>query len=214
MRISPPPMPSTDRIWESHRHADRRRPCRQRPASRASGSAPRSRPGACRVQRTGTVARTVARHAADWLRSGTSGKRSRRCESRGHRQLPRRRLLLPVLLPLIADGSASYPPLSVTSGMPPDDARCYSGRLERGCSAGARRRSRGRACGLVSGPTWGRPASYWRQLPTTPSYRHWVATRRDQESATRLPALGRSAASASRYLWPRSRQREPDQFVP
>ena len=35
-------------------------------------------------------------------------------------------LLLPVIMPLIADGSASNPPFAVTSGMAPDEARCYS----------------------------------------------------------------------------------------
>ena len=35
-------------------------------------------------------------------------------------------LLLPVIMPLIADGSASNPPFAVTSGMPADEARCYS----------------------------------------------------------------------------------------
>ena len=35
-------------------------------------------------------------------------------------------LLLPVIMPLIADGSASNPPFAATSGMPPEDARCYS----------------------------------------------------------------------------------------
>ena len=61
---------------------------RQRPACGASGSAPRSSPGACRVERTGTV----ARRPANRLRPGSGRKRPQRCESRRHRRLPRRRV--------------------------------------------------------------------------------------------------------------------------
>ena len=207
MRIAPPQLPSADRIErkrrESHLHADRRRPCRQRPASRTSGSAPRWRPGACRVQRTGTV----ARHTADRLRSGTSRKRPRRCESRGHRRRPRRGLLLQVPLPLIADGSASSPPLSVTTGClpttPAATARLGARMFRRRKVSIAWKRVRWSGLGTYVGLTG-------LVLATAPDYAQLQATGsrptpRKRDAA--LPALGRSATSASRYLWPRYQKR-------
>ena len=181
MRIAPPLLPSAERKRrESHLHADRRRPCRQRPASRTSGSAPRWRPGACRVQRTGTV----ARHTADRLRSGTSRKRPRRCESRGHRRRPRRGLLLQVPLPLIADGSASSPPLSVTTGClpttPAATARLGARMFRRRKVSIAWKRVRWSGLGTYVGLTG-------LVLATAPDYAQLQALGRDQphESATR-----------------------------
>ena len=76
----------------------------------AASSAPGRLPG---VQQTGCDPALVASALDDASRVGTGGFLAGG-------------LLLPVIMPLIADGSASNPPFAVTSGMPPDEARCYS----------------------------------------------------------------------------------------
>ena len=76
----------------------------------AAASAPVRLPG---VQQAGCDPAVVASALDDASRVGTGGFLAGG-------------LLLPVIMPLIADGSASNPPFAVTSGMAPDEARCYS----------------------------------------------------------------------------------------
>ena len=76
----------------------------------AASSAPVRLPG---VQQTGCDPAVVASALNDASRVGTGGFLAGG-------------LLLPVIMPLIADGSASNPPFAVTSGMAPEEARCYS----------------------------------------------------------------------------------------
>ena len=76
----------------------------------AASSAPGGLPG---VQQPGCDPALVASARDDASRVGTGGFLAGG-------------LLLPVIMPLIADGSASNPPFATTSGMAPDEARCYS----------------------------------------------------------------------------------------
>ena len=65
------------------------------------------------VQQIGCAPELVTRARDDASRVGTGGYLAGG-------------LFLPVIMPLIADGSASSPPFVATNGMNPDDARCYS----------------------------------------------------------------------------------------
>ena len=65
------------------------------------------------VQQTGCAAEIVGRARGAASRVGTGGYLAGG-------------LVLPVIMPLIADGSASPPPFDATNGMNPDEARCYS----------------------------------------------------------------------------------------
>ena len=214
MRIAPPPLPSADRIErkrrESHLHADRRRPRRQRPASRTSGSAPPMAPGSLPRPAHGDDYPTYSRPAA--IRHQSQAPSTMRVAWAPAASSPG---VAAAGAPAVDRRWHCFESAALGDDrMPPADARCYSTAWRKDVpptqgvdrvEARAVERSRD-----LRGADRPRTGDSSRLRPATGAGSRPTPRKRDAA----LPALGRSATSASRYLWPRYQKREPDQFVP